>query len=83
MFYHSFPLCIFVTKVEYKKDLENNKGYSMNYCDTPQFKNISKTSKFTSDVSFQYLVCGLLAPIAAGLTAHLCVFVSDKCVLEM
>lgn len=55
-FYCIYPLCIFVTKVEYKKDLENNRGYSMNYCDTPQFKNVSKISKFTSDVSFQYLM---------------------------
>uniref|UniRef100_A0A8C0ZGC9 Nebulin related anchoring protein n=1 Tax=Cyanistes caeruleus TaxID=156563 RepID=A0A8C0ZGC9_CYACU len=38
-----------VSEVEYKKDLGNNKGYSMNYCDTPQFKNMSKISKFTSD----------------------------------
>lgn len=55
----------------------------MNYCDTPQFKNMSKISKFTSDVSFQYLVCGLFALVAAGITGHLCVFVSNKCVLEM
>ncbi|XP_023785044.1 nebulin-related-anchoring protein [Cyanistes caeruleus] len=45
-----------VSEVEYKKDLGNNKGYSMNYCDTPQFKNMSKISKFTSDVSFQFFV---------------------------
>ncbi|PKU28146.1 hypothetical protein llap_21550 [Limosa lapponica baueri] len=37
--------------VEYKKDLGNNSGYSMNYCETPQFKNVSKISKFTSDIS--------------------------------
>lgn len=54
-FYCIFPLCIFVSKVEYKKDLGNNRDCSMNYCDTPQFKNVSKISKFTSDVSFQYL----------------------------
>uniref|UniRef100_A0A8C0BEH6 Nebulin related anchoring protein n=1 Tax=Buteo japonicus TaxID=224669 RepID=A0A8C0BEH6_9AVES len=42
-----------VSEVEYKKDLENNKGYSMNYCDTPQFKNVSKISKFTSDLKYK------------------------------
>ncbi|NXD89418.1 NRAP protein, partial [Chaetorhynchus papuensis] len=42
-----------VSEVEYKKDLGNNKGYSMNYCDTPQFKNVSKISKFTSDVKYK------------------------------
>uniref|UniRef100_A0A8C0V679 Nebulin related anchoring protein n=1 Tax=Cyanistes caeruleus TaxID=156563 RepID=A0A8C0V679_CYACU len=47
-----------VSEVEYKKDLGNNKGYSMNYCDTPQFKNMSKISKFTSDVSFQFFMKG-------------------------
>lgn len=73
-------LVYFVTKVEYKKDLENNRGYSMNYCDTPQFKNVSKISKFTSDVSFQYLMCGLLNLVAAGITNHLCVCV---CVFQI
>lgn len=47
----------------------------MNYCDTPQFKNVSKISKFTSDVSFQYLECGLLALVAAGITGQPCVCV--------
>uniref|UniRef100_A0A8D2QN75 Nebulin related anchoring protein n=1 Tax=Zosterops lateralis melanops TaxID=1220523 RepID=A0A8D2QN75_ZOSLA len=42
-----------VSEVEYKKDLGNNKGYSMNYCDTPQFKNMSKISKFTSDIKYK------------------------------
>uniref|UniRef100_A0A8B9UJ56 Nebulin related anchoring protein n=1 Tax=Anas zonorhyncha TaxID=75864 RepID=A0A8B9UJ56_9AVES len=42
-----------VSEVEYKKGLGNNSGYSINYCDTPQFKNVSKISKYTSDVSFQ------------------------------
>ncbi|XP_071605497.1 nebulin-related-anchoring protein isoform X3 [Heliangelus exortis] len=42
-----------VSEVEYKKDLENNKGYSINYCDTPQFKNVSKISKFTSDLKYK------------------------------
>ncbi|NXC16869.1 NRAP protein, partial [Corythaeola cristata] len=42
-----------VSEVEYKKDLGNNRGYSMNYCDTPQFKNVSKISKFTSDVKYK------------------------------
>ncbi|XP_065528358.1 nebulin-related-anchoring protein isoform X3 [Lathamus discolor] len=42
-----------VSEVEYKKDLENNRGYSMNYCDTPQFKNVSKISKFTSDIAYK------------------------------
>uniref|UniRef100_A0A8U8BJZ9 Uncharacterized protein n=1 Tax=Geospiza parvula TaxID=87175 RepID=A0A8U8BJZ9_GEOPR len=42
-----------VSEVEYKKDLGNNKGYSVNYCDTPQFKNMSKISKFTSDLKYK------------------------------
>ncbi|RMC11380.1 hypothetical protein DUI87_11499 [Hirundo rustica rustica] len=42
-----------VSEVEYKKDLGNNKGNSMNYCDTPQFKNMSKISKFTSDLKYK------------------------------
>ncbi|KAM9282599.1 nebulin-related-anchoring protein [Cariama cristata] len=42
-----------VSEVEYKKDLGNNRGYSMNYCDTPQFKNVSKISKFTSDLKYK------------------------------
>ena len=40
-----------VLQVEYKKDLENTKGHSINFCDTPQFRNAAKVAKFTSDVS--------------------------------
>ncbi|KAI1887208.1 hypothetical protein AGOR_G00203780 [Albula goreensis] len=39
--------------VEYKKDLENTKGHSINYCETPQFKTSSKVSKFTSDNKYK------------------------------
>ncbi|XP_068255813.1 nebulin-related-anchoring protein isoform X4 [Nyctibius grandis] len=42
-----------VSEVEYKKDLGNNRGYSINYCDTPQFKNVTKISKFTSDLKYK------------------------------
>ncbi|XP_035186023.1 nebulin-related-anchoring protein isoform X5 [Oxyura jamaicensis] len=42
-----------VSEVEYKKDLGNNSGYSINYCDTPQFKNVSKISKYTSDLKYR------------------------------
>ncbi|XP_069719360.1 nebulin-related-anchoring protein isoform X2 [Phaenicophaeus curvirostris] len=42
-----------VSEVAYKKDLGNNSGCSMNYCDTPQFKNVSKISKFTSDLKYK------------------------------
>ncbi|XP_064923041.1 nebulin-related-anchoring protein isoform X4 [Columba livia] len=42
-----------VSEVEYKKDLGNNRDCSMNYCDTPQFKNVSKISKFTSDLKYK------------------------------
>lgn len=38
-------------QVEYKKDLENTKGHSINFCETPQFQNAAKVAKFTSDVS--------------------------------
>lgn len=38
-------------QVEYKKDLENSKGHSINFCETPQFQNASKVGKFASDVS--------------------------------
>jgi hypothetical protein len=41
--------------VEYKKDLEGSKGHSINYCETPQFRSVSKISQFTSDVSCQCL----------------------------
>ncbi|NXA36266.1 NRAP protein, partial [Eudromia elegans] len=42
-----------VSEVEYKKDLENNRGHSINYCETPQFKNVSKISKYTSDLKYK------------------------------
>nr|XP_013797182.1 PREDICTED: nebulin-related-anchoring protein [Apteryx mantelli mantelli] len=42
-----------VSEVEYKKDLGNNKGHSINYCETPQFKNVSKISKYTSDLKYK------------------------------
>lgn len=38
-------------QVEYKKDLENSKGHSINFCETPQFQNAAKVGKFASDVS--------------------------------
>ncbi|XP_043911766.1 nebulin-related-anchoring protein isoform X2 [Protopterus annectens] len=37
----------------YKKDLEHTKGHSINYCETPQFKNMAKVSKYTSDVKYK------------------------------
>lgn len=42
-------------QVEYKKDLENTKGHSINFCETPQFQNAAKVAKFTSDVSTKRL----------------------------
>ncbi|KAH1168240.1 nebulin-related-anchoring protein [Mauremys mutica] len=42
-----------VSEVKYKKDLENSKGHSINYCETPQFKNVSKISKYTSDLKYR------------------------------
>uniref|UniRef100_A0A8C6IHT4 Nebulin-related-anchoring protein n=1 Tax=Mus spicilegus TaxID=10103 RepID=A0A8C6IHT4_MUSSI len=42
-----------VSEVEYKKGLENSKGHSINYCETPQFRNVSKISKFTSDNKYK------------------------------
>uniref|UniRef100_A0A3P9AQN1 LIM zinc-binding domain-containing protein n=1 Tax=Esox lucius TaxID=8010 RepID=A0A3P9AQN1_ESOLU len=42
-----------VSEVEYKKDLENTKGHSINYCDTPQYKNASKAAMFTSDTKYK------------------------------
>lgn len=36
--------------MEYKKDLEHTKGHSINFCETPQFKNAAKMAQFTSDV---------------------------------
>ncbi|XP_023571210.1 nebulin-related-anchoring protein isoform X3 [Octodon degus] len=42
-----------VSEVEYKKDLESSKGHSINYCETPQFRNVSKISRFTSDNKYK------------------------------
>ncbi|XP_075698802.1 nebulin-related-anchoring protein [Rhinoderma darwinii] len=42
-----------VSEVGYKKDLENSKGHSINYCETPQFQNVSKISKYTSDLKYK------------------------------
>ncbi|XP_051002792.1 nebulin-related-anchoring protein isoform X2 [Acomys russatus] len=42
-----------VSEVEYKKDLESSKGHSINYCETPQFRNTSKILKFTSDNKYK------------------------------
>ncbi|XP_016335644.1 nebulin-related-anchoring protein-like isoform X1 [Sinocyclocheilus anshuiensis] len=42
-----------VSGVEYKKDLETTKGHSINYCETPQFKNVSKMAKYTSDNKYK------------------------------
>ncbi|KAM6184780.1 nebulin-related-anchoring protein [Rhynchocyon petersi] len=42
-----------VSEVEYKKDLEGSKGHSINYCETPQFRNLSKISNFTSDNKYK------------------------------
>ncbi|KAM7169552.1 nebulin-related-anchoring protein [Macrochelys suwanniensis] len=42
-----------VSEVKYKKALENSKGHSINYCETPQFKNVSKISKYTSDLKYR------------------------------
>ncbi|XP_078499967.1 nebulin-related-anchoring protein [Lissotriton helveticus] len=41
------------SEVEYKKDMERSKGHSINYCETPQFQNASKVSKFTSDLKYK------------------------------
>ncbi|KAM4702748.1 nebulin-related-anchoring protein [Rhinophrynus dorsalis] len=42
-----------VSEIGYKKDLEHSKGHSINYCETPQFKNVSKISQFTSDLKYK------------------------------
>ncbi|XP_006880228.1 PREDICTED: nebulin-related-anchoring protein [Elephantulus edwardii] len=42
-----------VSEVEYKKDLEGSKGHSINYCETPQFRNLSKIAHFTSDNKYK------------------------------
>ncbi|XP_036048613.1 nebulin-related-anchoring protein isoform X1 [Onychomys torridus] len=41
------------SEVEYKKGLESSKGHSINYCETPQFRSVSKISKFTSDNKYK------------------------------
>nr|XP_028586062.1 nebulin-related-anchoring protein isoform X1 [Podarcis muralis] len=41
------------SEVGYKKDLESSKGHSINYCETPQFRNDSKNSKYTSDLKYR------------------------------
>nr|XP_057917669.1 nebulin-related-anchoring protein isoform X2 [Doryrhamphus excisus] len=42
-----------VSEVEYKKDLENSRGHSINFCETPQFQNATKVAKFTSDNKYK------------------------------
>uniref|UniRef100_A0A673IN16 Nebulin-related-anchoring protein-like n=1 Tax=Sinocyclocheilus rhinocerous TaxID=307959 RepID=A0A673IN16_9TELE len=42
-----------VSGAEYKKDLETTKGHSINYCETPHFKNVSKIAKYTSDNKYK------------------------------
>uniref|UniRef100_A0A8C1NY79 Nebulin-related anchoring protein n=1 Tax=Cyprinus carpio TaxID=7962 RepID=A0A8C1NY79_CYPCA len=42
-----------ILDVEYKKDHETTKGHSINYCETPQFKNVSKIAKYTSDNKYK------------------------------
>uniref|UniRef100_A0A3Q3KPX8 LIM zinc-binding domain-containing protein n=1 Tax=Monopterus albus TaxID=43700 RepID=A0A3Q3KPX8_MONAL len=42
-----------VSEVEYKRDLENSKGHSINFCETPQFQNAAKVAKFTSDNKYK------------------------------
>ncbi|XP_017293968.1 nebulin-related-anchoring protein [Kryptolebias marmoratus] len=42
-----------VSEVEYKKDLENSKGHSINFCETPQFQTAAKVAKFTSDNKYK------------------------------
>ncbi|CAL8281825.1 unnamed protein product [Merluccius merluccius] len=42
-----------VSEVEYKKDLEHSKGHSINFCETPQFKNHAKVANFTSDNKYK------------------------------
>ncbi|KAM9817532.1 nebulin-related-anchoring protein [Neosynchiropus ocellatus] len=39
--------------VGYKKDLENTKSHSINFCETPQFQNVAKVAKFTSDNQYR------------------------------
>ncbi|CAI9613763.1 unnamed protein product [Staurois parvus] len=42
-----------VSEVGYKKDLEHSKGHSINYCETPQFQNVNRLSKYTSDLKYK------------------------------
>ncbi|XP_069756059.1 nebulin-related-anchoring protein isoform X3 [Narcine bancroftii] len=42
-----------VSEIAYKKNLDPSKGHSINYCETPQFKNIAKISKFTSNFKYK------------------------------
>ncbi|KAG8544554.1 hypothetical protein GDO81_022270, partial [Engystomops pustulosus] len=42
-----------VSEVGYKKDLESTHGHSINYCETPQFQNVNKISKYTSDLKYK------------------------------
>ncbi|XP_069467951.1 nebulin-related-anchoring protein isoform X2 [Ambystoma mexicanum] len=44
-----------VSEVEYKKDMEHRKekGHSINYCETPHFKNASNVSKYSSDLKYK------------------------------
>ncbi|XP_051959174.1 nebulin-related-anchoring protein isoform X2 [Xyrauchen texanus] len=42
-----------MSEVEYRKDHEATKGHSINYCETPQFKNVSKIAKYTSDNKYK------------------------------
>lgn len=57
MCYKTAALIIHIhLQVEYKKDLENTKGHSINFCETPQFQNAAKVAKFTSDVSMAFFI---------------------------
>ncbi|KAM9326442.1 nebulin-related-anchoring protein [Gastrophryne carolinensis] len=42
-----------VSEIGYKKDLEHSRGHSINYCETPQFQNVNKISKYTSDLKYK------------------------------
>ncbi|XP_056883449.1 nebulin-related-anchoring protein isoform X2 [Takifugu flavidus] len=42
-----------VSEVEYRKDLENSKGHSINFCETPQFQNAAKVGRFASDIKYK------------------------------
>lgn len=58
---NSWPGLSSTFQVEYRKDLENTKGHSINYCETPQFKNVSKIAKYTSDVRDSWVIWLLYA----------------------